>query len=134
MIMTNPPLKHQHPLRVIYAMRVPRAVHIAALSSCSSVPTCCRALAFCVSSRLPCQRRQNHNMLSQHSSNTRSRSQRKTKVTTRMAFDPDVTPSILDAFHGWLTKSGVKLGDNVVLAGRSPLGGKQGLVTTKVNV
>lgn len=48
-----------------------------------------------------------------------------------MAFDPDVTPGVLDAFHAWLTKSGVKLGDNIVLAGRSPLSGGRGLTTTK---
>lgn len=48
-----------------------------------------------------------------------------------MAFDPDVTPAALDAFHSWLTKSGVKLGDNMALAGRSPLAGGRGLVTTK---
>lgn len=48
-----------------------------------------------------------------------------------MAFDPDVTPDALDAFHAWLTKSGVKLGDNAVLAGRSPLTGGRGLISTK---
>lgn len=48
-----------------------------------------------------------------------------------MAVDPDATPGVLDAFHAWLTKSGVKLGDNVVLAGRSPLSGGRGLTTTK---
>lgn len=48
-----------------------------------------------------------------------------------MAFDPDVTPAALDAFHSWLSKAGVKLGDNVALAGRSPLTGGRGLVTTK---
>ncbi len=48
-----------------------------------------------------------------------------------MAFDPDVTPAALDAFHAWLTKSGVKLGDNAVLGGRSPLDGGRGLVATK---
>lgn len=52
-------------------------------------------------------------------------------ATPRMAFDPDVTPGVLDAFHAWLTKSGVKLGDNIVLAGRSPLSGGRGLTTTK---
>lgn len=48
-----------------------------------------------------------------------------------MAFNPDVTPGALDAFHAWLTESGVKLGDNAVLAGRSPLAGGRGLVSTK---
>eukprot|EP00904_Undaria_pinnatifida_P009704 jgi/Undpi1/5864/HiC_scaffold_2.g01138.m1 len=52
-------------------------------------------------------------------------------ASPRMAFDPDVTPGVLDAFHAWLTKSGVKLGDNIVLAGRSPLSGGRGLITTK---
>lgn len=48
-----------------------------------------------------------------------------------MGFDPDVTHGALDAFHAWLTKSGVKLGDNAVLSGRSPLAGGRGLITTK---
>lgn len=48
-----------------------------------------------------------------------------------MSFDPDATPAALDAFHAWLTKSGVKLGDNMALAGRSPLAGGRGLITTK---
>lgn len=52
-------------------------------------------------------------------------------ATTTMGFDPDVTPGALDAFHAWLTKSGVKLGDNAVLSGRSPLAGGRGLVATK---
>lgn len=52
-------------------------------------------------------------------------------ATPHMAFDPDITPGVLDAFHAWLTKSGVKLGDNIVLAGRSPLSGGRGLTTTK---
>lgn len=48
-----------------------------------------------------------------------------------MIFDPEVTPGALDDFHAWMSKSGVKLGDNSVLAGRSPLAGGRGLVTTK---
>lgn len=48
-----------------------------------------------------------------------------------MGFDPVVTPGALDAFHAWLTKSGVKLGDNAVLSGRSPLAGGRGLIATK---
>lgn len=52
-------------------------------------------------------------------------------ATTTMVFDPDVTPGALDAFHAWLTKSGVKLGDNAVLSGRSPLAGGRGLIATK---
>lgn len=52
-------------------------------------------------------------------------------ATPIMGFDPDVTPGALDAFHAWLTKSGVKLGDNAVLSGRSPLDGRRGLIATK---
>lgn len=48
-----------------------------------------------------------------------------------MAFDPDVSRIAIDAFHTWLTKSGVKLGDNAVLVGRSPLAGGRGLITTR---
>ncbi|CAM9530916.1 unnamed protein product [Hapterophycus canaliculatus] len=48
-----------------------------------------------------------------------------------MAFDPEVAPGALDDFHAWLTKSGVKLGDNAALAGRSRLAGGRGLVSTK---
>lgn len=49
----------------------------------------------------------------------------------RMTFDSDVSRTAIDAFHAWLTKSGVKLGDNAVLVGRSPLAGGRGLITTK---
>lgn len=48
-----------------------------------------------------------------------------------MIFDPDVTPTELDAFHAWLDKAGVNVGDQLALAGRSPLDGTRGLVTTK---
>lgn len=64
----------------------------------------------------------------------RRRTQHARTTTTaplRMAFDPDVTPGALDAFHAWLTKSGVRLTDNAVLAGRSPLAGGRGLVAAK---
>lgn len=60
-----------------------------------------------------------------------ARRQRTATAAPRMAFDPDTTPAALDTFHAWLTKSGVKLGDNMVLAGRSPLAGGRGLVTTR---
>ena len=48
-----------------------------------------------------------------------------------MLFDPDTTPAAIDALHAWLKTSGVKLGDYAALAGRSPLAGGRGLVTTK---
>lgn len=109
---------------------------------------CTRAQAFYVPLRIPPQRRPQCS--SSCSSNAKdavsyrrhrinalalvahpaSRRPRAT-ATPCMAFDPDVTPEVLDAFHAWLTKSGVKLGDNSVLAGRSPLSGGRGLVTTK---
>lgn len=109
---------------------------------------CSRTQAFYVPSRMPSQRRpqcssscssqakyavshRKHPIsglaLVAHPASRRPRA----AATPRMAFDPDVTPGVLDAFHAWLTKSGVKLGDNIVLAGRSPLSGGRGLTTTK---
>lgn len=58
----------------------------------------------------------------------------RTGTSLRMAFDPDVSPAALDAFHKWLgTKrdSNLKIGDQLALAGRSPLDGGRGLVATK---
>lgn len=60
-----------------------------------------------------------------------ARRSRTTSLTQRMAFDTNSTPPALDAFHAWLTKSGVKLGENAVMTGRSPLAGERGLITTK---
>lgn len=109
---------------------------------------CSRAQAFYVPSSIPSQRRpQCSSSCSSHAKDAvshrkhcisglalvaRPASRRpRAAATPRMAFDPDVTPGVLDAFHAWLTKSGVKLGDNIVLAGRSPLSGGRGLTTTK---
>ncbi|CAN0577914.1 unnamed protein product, partial [Ectocarpus sp. 12 AP-2014] len=61
----------------------------------------------------------------------RTQHARTTTPPLHMAFDPDVTPGALDAFHAWLTKSGVRLTDNAVLAGKSPLAGGRGLVAAK---
>lgn len=52
----------------------------------------------------------------------------------RMVFDPDVTPGALDSFYKWLgsqKNSNLKIGDQIALAGRSPLDGGRGLVATK---
>lgn len=95
------------------------------------VPSCSRAHRPTCSSSMGASRR---NMSHQPRAHNRRRAAIRRPISTsppRMAFDPDVTPGALDAFHAWLTKSGVKLGDNAVLAGRSPLAGGRGLVSTK---
>lgn len=52
----------------------------------------------------------------------------------RMVFDPDFTPVALNLFHKWLgsqKNSNLKIGDQIALAGRSPLDGGRGLMATK---
>ncbi|CAM9283596.1 unnamed protein product [Pylaiella littoralis] len=116
------------------------ALATAALSASVFIPSSFRTQAFCApscsrahrptcSSMGPCR-----NMSHQPRAHRRRRVATRRPTTTspsRMAFNPDVTPGALDAFHAWLTESGVKLGDNAVLAGRSPLAGGRGLVSTK---
>lgn len=124
------------------AMRLPKSLAAAAFAASIALPPCSRNLAFCLSSsRLPSQRgargrvstsQQQQPWSQQHRHRQPHRRRpRSMAIWPRMAFDPDVTPAALDAFHAWLTKSGVKIADNAALAGRSPLAGGRGLVTTK---
>lgn len=120
-------------------MRV-HALATAALAASMFIPPSFRTGAFCVPS---CSRAHGptcsssgacRNMSHQRRPHGKLPAAARRRTTTsrpRMTFDPDVTPGALDAFHAWLTKSGLKLGDNTVLAGRSPLAGGRGLVSTK---
>ncbi|CAM9342463.1 unnamed protein product [Ectocarpus sp. 4 AP-2014] len=114
------------------AMRV-HALATAVLAASVAMPSCSRVRAFCVPSSSRAHRPTRRSSLTGTIMSHRRRTQhaRTTTPPLHMAFDPDVTPGALDAFHAWLTKSGVRLTDNAVLAGRSPLAGGRGLVAAR---
>ncbi|CAM9930891.1 unnamed protein product [Ascophyllum nodosum] len=112
-------------------MHLPQTLAATSLAASAAFPFF-HAHAFCIQSRPPSQLSDRISRSCTNApSHPRCRPLGATTVEQRMLFDPDTTPAAIDALHAWLKTSGVKLGDYAALAGRSPLAGGRGLVTTK---